>query len=149
MKRAVDLPNYSDIKPFTPPQGVVEFTLDKDTNQIATAACPDDYTTAFIEGTQPTQTCEQTAHGNVFQRIFGIEPKPTPTPSASNTVGNTAPASAQPAAHAAKRVPGPGTGKKKKGFWGRLFGGSKDDNKDDNKGTKPAATPASSKDRPH
>ena len=84
MKRAVDLPNYSDTKPFTPPQGVVELTLDRATNQIATPACPDDYTTAFIDGTQPTQTCEQAGHGNVFQRIFGIEPKPTPTPSASN-----------------------------------------------------------------
>src|ERR1044071_930995 len=52
MKRAVDLPNYSDTKPFAPPQGVVELTLDKATNQIATAACPDDYTTAFIDGTQ-------------------------------------------------------------------------------------------------
>ena len=83
MKRAVDLPNYSDTKPFAPPQGVIELTLDKATNQIATPSCPDDYNTAFIDGTQPTQTCEQTAHGNVFQRIFGIEPKPTPTPPAS------------------------------------------------------------------
>jgi penicillin-binding protein 1B len=149
MKRAVALPNYSDVKPFSPPQGVVELTLDKNTNQIATPACPDDYTTAFIEGTQPTQTCEQTAHGNVFQRIFGIEPKPTPTPSASNTVGNTAPAPAQPAATPQNVGQAGEPEKKKKGFWGRLFGGSKDDNKDDNKGTKPAATPTSGKDRPH
>src|ERR1051325_12211357 len=99
MKRATDLPNYSDVKPFSPPQGVVELTLDKNTNQIATPSCPDDYTTAFIEGTQPTQTCEQTAHGNVFQRIFGIEPKPTPTPAASNTGnGSSAQGQGQPAA---------------------------------------------------
>ena len=137
------------MKPFTPPQGVVQLTLDKNTNQIATPACPDDYTTAFIEGTQPTQTCEQTAHGNVFQRIFGMEPHPTPTPPASNTVGNTtAPAPAQPAAtQNAGQVGEPE--KKKKGFWSRVFGGSKDDNKDDNKGIKPAATPTSGKDRPH
>ncbi len=71
MKRAINLPEYSDVKPFTPPDGVVELTLDKATNQIATPACPDDYKTAFIEGTQPTQTCEQTAsdgHGNFFQK---------------------------------------------------------------------------------
>jgi len=141
MKRAVDLPNYSDVKSFTPPQGVIELTLDKGTNQIATPSCPDDYTTAFIEGTQPTQTCEQTAHGNVFQRIFGIEAKPTPTPPASNTGGNTAPAPAQPAAASQNGAQANEPDKKKKGFWGRLFGGSKDENKDDNKGTRPAATP--------
>jgi penicillin-binding protein 1B len=151
MKRAVDLPNYSDTKPFSPPQGVVELTLDKATNQIATPACTDDYTTAFIEGTQPTQTCEQTAHGNVFQRIFGIEPKPTPTPAASNVVGGSPPASGSaPAARTADPAqPPPDTEKKKKGFWGRIFGGSKDENKDDNKQIKPAATPTPGKDRPH
>jgi penicillin-binding protein 1B len=147
MKRAVDLSNYSDVKPFSAPQGVVELTLDKATNQIATPSCPDDYTTAFIEGTQPTQTCEQTAHGNVFQRIFGIEPKPTPTPPASNTVGNIVSTPAQPLATPQNAVQIPETEKKKKGFWGRLFGGS--DNKEDNKGTKPAATPTPGSSRPH
>ncbi|HKR95304.1 MAG TPA: PBP1A family penicillin-binding protein, partial [Candidatus Angelobacter sp.] len=139
MKRAVDLPNYSDVKPFTPPQGVVELTLDKATNQIATPSCPDDYTTAFIDGTQPTQTCEQTTHGNFVQRIFGIEPKPTPTPPASNTVGNTASSPAQPAIMSQPAAQTQDPGKKKKGFWGRIFGGP--DNKEDNKGIKPAATP--------
>jgi penicillin-binding protein 1B len=155
MKRAVDLPNYSDVKPFAPPQGVVELTLDRATNQIATPACPDDYTTAFIDGTQPTQTCEQQNHGNVFQRIFGIDPKATPTPPASvtsnGTSGSTAPSVGQSPA-----VPQNSTQsqpqdqeKKKKGFWGKIFGGSKDDNKDDNKQIKPAATPSPGKDRPH
>ena len=150
MKRAVDLPNYSDTKPFAPPQGVVELTLDRATNQIATPACPDDYTTAFIDGTQPTQTCEQSGHGNVFQRIFGIEPKPTPTPPASNTgSGSSAPGSGQPAASPQNSSQGQDQEKKKKGFWGKIFGGGKDDNKDDNKQIKPAATPSPGKDRPH
>ncbi|HWS17105.1 MAG TPA: penicillin-binding transpeptidase domain-containing protein, partial [Candidatus Elarobacter sp.] len=149
MKRAVDLPNYSDTKAFTPPQGVVELTLDKATNQIATPTCPDDYTTAFIDGTQPTQTCEQTAHGNVFQRIFGIEPKPTPTPAASNTGSGYAPVPGQPAATPQNSSQDQDQEKKKKGFWGKIFGGSKDDNKDDNKQVKPAATPTPGKDRPH
>jgi penicillin-binding protein 1B len=152
MKRAVELPNYSDTKPFTPPQGVVELTLDKGTNQIATPACPDDYTTAFIDGTQPTQTCEQTAHGNVFQRIFGIEPKPTPTPPASNVgSGNpvSSPRQVPVAPQNASQSQDQEKDKKKKGFWGRIFGGSKDDNKDDNKQIKPAATPSPGNDRPH
>lgn len=126
---------------------VVEQTLDKATNQIATPSCPDDYTTAFIDGTQPTQTCEQTAHGNFVQRIFGIEPKPTPTPPASNIVGSTASSPVQPVATPQPAVQTQDTDKKKKGFWGRIFGGPND--KDDNKGTKPAATPTPGNDRPH
>jgi penicillin-binding protein 1B len=125
-------------------------TLDKATNQIATPSCTDDYTTAFIDGTQPTQTCEQTAHGNVFQRIFVIEPKPTPTPPASNVVGSgsSAPAQGQPAAAPQNPSQAQDQDKKKKGFWGKIFGGGKDDNKDDNKQIKPAATPSPGKDRP-
>lgn len=154
MKRAVELPNYSDTKPFMPPQGVVELTLDRATNQIATPTCPDDYTTAFIDGTQPTQTCEQKGNGNVFQRIFGIEPKPTPTPAASNTSvspGSTAPSQGQSSVRVLDPPQPPQeTDKKKKGFWGKIFGGSKDENKDDNKQIKPAAAPSpGNKDRPH
>src|SRR6185312_5922854 len=116
----------------------------------ATPSCTDDYTTAFIDGTQPTQTCEQTAHGNVFQRIFGIEPKPTPTPPASNVVGgNSAQGQGQPAAvtQNPSQAQAQDQDKKKKGFWGKIFGGGKDD-KDDNKQIKPAATPSPGKDRP-
>jgi len=148
MKRAVNLPEYSDVRPFTPSQGVVQLVLDKATNQIATPACPDDYSTAFIEGTQPTQTCEQTAadHGNFFQRILGIDPKPaSPASNSNNGAGpfagqsNRAPQSSAslPAGNNSPNRAGsdsPGAGKgKKPGFWGRVFGGSKADNKADNK----------------
>jgi penicillin-binding protein 1B len=140
MKRAVALPQYSDVKPFMPPPGVVDLTLDKITNQVATPACPDDYPTAFIEGTQPTQTCDQaTDHGNFFQRVFGLEPKPLPPSAVSNNPGNSAQPPRPPGA-VAQATPGPAEPeKKKRGFWGRLFGGSKSDNKDDNKDKKPAA----------
>ena len=143
MKKAVTLPQYSDTKPFAAPQGVVELTLDKATNHIATPTCPDDYTTAFIEGTQPTQTCDQTTaaeHGNFFQRLFGMEPKPSPPPSNKNTGVSSAPRPAQAPAVSQSSSPATEPDKdKKKGFWGRLFGGSKDDKKDDNKDKKPAA----------
>jgi penicillin-binding protein 1B len=139
MKRAISLPEYSDAGPFTPPQGVVQVTLDKATNEIATPACPDDYTTAFIDGTQPTQTCEQSAsqsHGNFFQRILGMEPKPASPP--SNTNGSSVqPQGQYPTANRGAAAPTPEP-EKKKGFWGRLFGGG-NDKKDDNKDNKPAA----------
>jgi penicillin-binding protein 1B len=154
MKRATALPQYSDVKYFSSPQGVVRLTLDKTTNQVATPACPDDYTMAFIDGTQPTQTCDQTPgeHGNLLQRVFGLDgPKPTPTPAVSNAVSNTvspatvspAPAPAQPGGYRPFGQPTPAqttVTDKKKGFWHHFFGGSKNDNKDDNKDKKPAVT---------
>ena len=59
MKKAVTLPQYSDVKPFTQPEGVVDVQLDKMTNRLATPSCPDDYTIAFIAGTEPHDTCDQ------------------------------------------------------------------------------------------
>jgi penicillin-binding protein 1B len=142
MKRAVNLPEYSDTTPFTPPQGVVELTLDKATNNIATPACPDDYSTAFIDGTQPTQTCDHNVaseHGNFFQRLFGMEPKPSPPPSNTGVSSSAPHPAATPASTQSAAQPAEPEKDKKKGFWGRLFGGSKDDKKDDNKDKKPAA----------
>jgi len=142
MKRAVQLPQYSDAKPFSLPQGVVQLTLDKNTNQIATPTCPDDYTTAFIDGTQPTQTCDHTAaadHGNAFQRLFGLEPKPA-TPTVVSNTGDSVQSSGQPPGNGQNSAQPGDLDKKKKGFWGRIFGGSKGDNKGDNKDGKPAST---------
>ena len=134
MKRAVAQPSYSDVKPFSPPSGVVQLSIDKATGQIATPACPDDYVMSFIDGTQPTETCEQgTAdHRNVFQKLFGMEPKPAPPPPVSNP--KIIPPSSVPATNVAQdnqQSPAGAEKPKKKGFWGRLFGGS--DDKGDNK----------------
>src|SRR5262249_18786265 len=137
MKRAVLLPEFSDVKPFSPPQGVVRLTLDKNTNQVATPACPDDYTTAFIEGTQPTQTCDQSAdHGNIFQRVFGLEPKPG-APVSNAPTGAPAPGAAVESSGSSSTATTEADKNKKRGFWGRLFGGSNSDKKDDNKDKKP------------
>jgi len=78
MKKAVELPQYSDTKEFTAPDGVQMVNLDKITNLLADGACPDDYTAAFLDGTAPTDTCDHPPdHRNVFQKIFGIgSPKP-------------------------------------------------------------------------
>jgi penicillin-binding protein 1B len=141
MKRAVALPQYKDgVKPFTPPQGVVEVKLDKVTNTLATPVCPNDYEAAFISGTEPNQTCEMTAGDgrNLFQKLLGIGPKPPVPVAVSNP---TQQATQPPAAVQQGAQPGqPGQpvatnaedGKKKKGFFGKLFGGLKGDNKDQN-----------------
>jgi penicillin-binding protein 1B len=78
MKKAVELPQYSDTKDFTPPAGVQLVNIDKNTNLLADQACPDDYTAAFLDGTAPTNTCDHPPDNrNIFQKIFGIgTPKP-------------------------------------------------------------------------
>ena len=65
MKRAVRLPQYSNTAEFTPPDGVVTVSLDKNTNLLATASCPEDYDSAFIEGTEPKETCDHADQRNI------------------------------------------------------------------------------------
>ncbi len=136
MKRAVKLPEYSDTRQFTPPNGVSTVRLDKVTNLLADASCPSDYDAVFLDGTAPTQTCDQSAgdQRSVFQKLFGIGKEATVAP---GTPANGAPALPPPSvgtqAAAAPTQPGPaapppdGQKKKKRGFFGRLFGGKGDD----------------------
>jgi penicillin-binding protein 1B len=142
MKRAVKLPQYSNTANFTPPQGVVTVTLDKSTNLLATASCTDDYDSAFVEGSEPKETCDHADQRNFFQKLFGaaapaappvnqparVVPPNAPRPVYYPPGGNSAPAQVaqRPAAQP----------EKKKGFWGKLagvFGGGdgKDKNKND------------------
>jgi penicillin-binding protein 1B len=73
MKKAVQLPQYSDTKEFSPPAGVQIVSLDKTTNLLADETCPDDYSAAFLNGTAPTDTCDHPPDKrNIFQKIFGL-----------------------------------------------------------------------------
>jgi penicillin-binding protein 1B len=132
MKHAVKLPEYSDAKPFQVPQGVAIVKLDKVTNLLSDANCPAGYNVAFLDGTAPTQTCDQ-AEGdqrNIFQKIFGlgqknvVGPAPVPAngmqaqpgqPGAPGTTAQTQPTAAPP-------PPDQQPNKKKKGFFAKLFG---------------------------
>src|SRR5581483_9487762 len=77
MKKAIALPQYSDARAFPQPTGVVDVQLDKATNLLATPACPETYTAAFIAGTEPNQTCDQgTGVKGFFSRMFGLGEKP-------------------------------------------------------------------------
>jgi penicillin-binding protein 1B len=115
MKRASKLPEYSDMKPFPQPSGVVDVQLDKITNRLATPACPETYTAAFVAGTEPRDTCDQaTGVKGFFSRIFGLGEKPLPPP----------PAGAQAAPVAGNQPEDP---KKKKGFFGKIAGIFKED----------------------
>jgi penicillin-binding protein 1B len=73
MKRAVQLPQYSDTNQFTAPDGVEIVSIDKASNLLSDATCPDSYDAAFLDGTAPTETCDHPAeHRNLLQKIFGM-----------------------------------------------------------------------------
>jgi penicillin-binding protein 1B len=137
MKRATALPRYSNLQPFTPPTGVVVLKLDKVTNRLATASCPDDYYAAFIAGTEPKDTCDGggilTRLGNIFTggdhgNPGNVVPPPQPGAGTTSTVSN------QPATQAPNQTQNQSDDKKKKGFWGKVFGAFKsDEQKNDNK----------------
>jgi penicillin-binding protein 1B len=140
MKKAATLPQYSSMREFGQPSGVVDVQLDKATNRLATASCPDDYTSAFVAGTEPRDTCdEQQGMKGFFSRLFGGGEKPVmPQVQPQN----------QPQA-ANQQDPSAQDSKKKKGFFGKLAGIFKDD-KDDNKNSAPATKPAdNNQEAPH
>jgi penicillin-binding protein 1B len=72
MKRAVQLPQYSDTNEFTAPDGVVTVKLDKETNLLSDDSCPVGDDATFLDGTAPMETCDHPAdHRNMMQRLFG------------------------------------------------------------------------------
>lgn len=115
MKRAATLPQYSDMRPFNQPSGVVDVQLDKATNRLATPSCPETYTVAFVAGTEPRETCDQsTGVGGFFSHLLGLGDKPLPPP----PEGAQPPANGQTASDADK---------KKKGLLGKIVGIFKED----------------------
>lgn len=137
MKNAVMLPQYSDTQFFDPPAGITEVTLDKTTNLIADASCPDDYTAAFLDGTQPTGTCDHPNgdQRNIFQKMFGLggnQSAPPIPPPPANVVQPKPPSGTNPTSGANDEQNQAGPKKKKKGFFGKIFGVFKDDGKNQN-----------------
>jgi penicillin-binding protein 1B len=134
MLRARKLRRYSDMKPFTPPAGVLPVEVDRASNLPADENCPDQYQAFFIDGTVPAATCDHPdgPSRNIFQRMFGIgahrelvippltQPNQPATPNAPGQPQVTNP-NEQPAP-----TPAPEEKPKKRGFWKRIFGGGKD-----------------------
>jgi len=98
MKRAQKLPQYSDMKAFTAPDGVETIRVDRATGLIADSSCPSDsFTAAFLNGTAPQSTCSHMGtdtqtlgsqlsgedHRNVFQKMFGLGKDKQPDQNAS------------------------------------------------------------------
>jgi penicillin-binding protein 1B len=123
MKKAVALPQYADVRSFSQPEGVVDVQLDKMTNRLATPACPDDYTIAFVAGTEPRDTCDQS--GGVVGAIthmFGGNSEKAAAPPATN--GNP---------QGAAGVQSEEEAKKKKSLFGKIIDAIKGDSGSNNK----------------
>jgi penicillin-binding protein 1B len=138
MKRAVQLPQYANTKEFPAPSGVVNVTLDKTTNLIATPSCPQDYSVAFIAGTEPKETCEQGFgdHRGIVSKIFGLGSPPVAAPP-PNTNGPPQSTAGTPAGQVTN-VDAGNDGqpkKKKKGFFSRIFGHGDSSDQEQNNGT--------------
>lgn len=148
MKRAQQLPQYSDMREFVPPVGIVQVRLDKVTNLLSNETCPAAYNAAFLEGSAPTDTCDH-ANGdqrNLFEKLFNIGSGPKVLPPSTDgqpatSQDQTLPPSARAADDGPTVVdengnPVPVQSKKKKGFFGRMFGSG------DKEPPKPSPAPA-------
>ena len=112
MKRAIQLPQYSDMKSFTPPEGVETLRIDKVTWLPADETCPADYAIAFLDGTAPSGTCSHMG-GSTQTLVQGLYSNGAP----ANP--NAAPAPVPPDATDPNQP-------KKKNFLQKIFGGGKD-----------------------
>ncbi|MFB3814683.1 MAG: PBP1A family penicillin-binding protein [Terriglobales bacterium] len=130
MKKAIRLPEYRDAGDFPQPAGVVDVQIDKYTNRLSTPACPQAITVAFIAGTEPKETCEQTPdHRNLFQKLLGIGPPPPlppPQPPVVRHLPPGTPAGMQTAQQQPVQQARPEQ-KKKGGFFSKIVGIFKDD----------------------
>ena len=132
MKRAVELPMYSNTQPFQPPAGIVQDMIDPQSGQLATASCPQTSQEYFIAGTEPTQYCQlhggqlaASPGGSWLAHLFGKGDNP-PQPAATGP--NSAAPGAKPAPGQAQN-PGenpagqqPEQDEKKKGLLDKIFG---------------------------
>jgi len=122
MNRAIKLPQYSDMKPFTPPNGVSVFRIDKATNQLADETCPNAYSAAFLNGTQPQNTCSRMGdnEGGILSKIFGAGSSNNEASKNNETPKEPAIPTMNPDGTPAEPQP------KKRNFFQKLFGGGKD-----------------------
>jgi penicillin-binding protein 1B len=129
MKRAIQLPQYSDVKSFIPPAGIMTARIDKATSLLADATCPtNNFYVAFLDGTAPVNTCSQMGENqqNFIQKIFGIGNKsgppemPATTPAPIVRVAPNTPPDGNAPDNTQSGQP------KKKNFLQKIFGGGKD-----------------------
>lgn len=137
MKRAIQLPQYSDVKPFSAPSGITFARVDRASGLLADASCSDKtLNIAFLDGTVPTGTCSQMTDSpqNFIQKIFGLGghlEQVTPSNPASATEVTA------PHTPVAKPIETPAQAidqqpqQKKKNIFQKIFGGGGDNKKEE------------------
>lgn len=132
MKRAVALPDYANVKPFAPPEGLSVVAVDPDTLQRATPLCPVSRQEVFLLGTEPTEYCAR--HGGARAAETLAQAVPSTLPPIGATPGDATDASQRSKSSSSNKAPAktakatPGQTadssppEKKKGFWSRVFG---------------------------
>ncbi len=129
MKRAVTLRRYRNTLPFDPPPGVVNVEIDSETGQLSTPWCVSRVTEMYIDGSQPSELCarhglQRVSRPGVFSNIFGIDRRgdavkqPVPPAPPPGVASNTQPAPTTADTPVNAEAPA----KKKRGFFGRIFG---------------------------
>jgi penicillin-binding protein 1B len=147
MKRAIQLPQYSDVKPFTAPEGVTTAHIDRTSDLLVDSTCPNNSRyIAFLDGTAPVNTCSQMSENpqNFIQKILGIggnksAPPDTSTPPSPNGAPIIRQAPNTPPDGNAPDTTQPPAQPKKKNFLQKIFGGGKD--KDKNQQPQPTPPP--------
>jgi penicillin-binding protein 1B len=152
MKRAIQLPQYSDVKPFTAPEGVTTAHIDKTSDLLVDSTCPDNsFYVAFLDGTAPVNTCSQMGENpqNFIQKIFGFGGN-KPAPDTTKPATTPSPATGAPIVRQAPNTPPNGNAPdttqqpappKKKNFLQKIFGGGKDKDKDKQQQPQPQSPP--------
>jgi penicillin-binding protein 1B len=134
MKRAIQLPQYSDIKPFTAPEGITTARIDRTTDLLVDSTCPSHSVyLAFLDGTAPVNTCSQMGENpqNFIQKIFGIggnkpsNPEATTVPPINGVPIVRIPPNTPPDGNAPETTQQPAP-QKKKNIFQKIFGGGKD-----------------------
>jgi penicillin-binding protein 1B len=98
MSQAVQYKQYANAKPFRPPEGVTQVSVDPATGTLSGPGCPTGVSSYFVDGTQPTTPCMpqaveviSTADGGVMERSVPMQIQP-----ASASVTDLAPAQPAP-----------------------------------------------------
>ena len=85
MSEAARYKQYGDAKPFPPPHGVTQTSIDTQTGQLAGPGCPTGVSSYFIDGTEPQAQCMpqeieviSTADGGVIERAVPFNAQAQP-----------------------------------------------------------------------
>jgi hypothetical protein len=120
--------------PDNPPDGAVVLEIDPASGELATPACTGTITEFFIKGTEPTKVCHLHYRGEP-EKLAAAPAVPAPAAEPEHVAALPTEPAPIPSAVAATPVPPvtvptkplppaqPAEPPKKKGFWGRIFGG--------------------------